>query len=1516
MGARGQARCPSANVCTRHPDFAAAESEVSVVIRKLSFAVPGALAAFALIILSGVPLPYAAHAQSSPSVALSLSSDTAEQGGAITATMSFGNLTEDFDRSTTDYIFRADVVDANDADADACEGDGLGIDRYMYQVDEDPEVRTGRISARCLAGGYTVIAIIASAANVELASATARFTITAPTNEPCSGGGYDPTPTAVAVTSVPIVVESTTADYFVLYVSHDVDGAEVELPVLVKKGGDGTTALAENLAALLKERYRVEKYLVSDPADVDGDCIDDITELGDPVGMNPVNPAAAIEPSKGAVAIPDRATFDALSLADSAIIKFTIFGADTDRPGVYFQNTNTYNSHFDFLPAIGIDPYMPGLLSGYLDYVPRFFAPDGSPGLYVYMLNYGQPFSLVDLSHTMLAASMPLIEYDLAYYMPNDKLPAYQHELTLYEASRINLVFDEDIAPKSDFSSLNQAEGYGFLRIMDLDESPNPRDVVIYEALPNELPRVAGIITTVPQTSLSHVNLRAVQDGVPNAYIGDAYRSHINSFVGKYIRYEVTKYDYFIRVATRAEIDAHFASSRPGKKQTPQRDLAVTEITPLSEVGFEDWKAFGVKAANVAVLGTFDFPEGTVPDGFALPFYFYDEFMKHNGFYDDIKEMLADAGFQADLGVQESKLKKLRKAIKKGETPGWIIDALTEMNELFPEGTNRRYRSSTNNEDLPGFNGAGLYDSKTQKPKEDEEDIAKSLKQVYASLWNFRAFTERDFHRIDHLTAAMGVLVHPNYSDELANGVAVSFNPLYRGIRDGWYYVNTQIGEDLVTNPDALSVPEEILLNPAGGYFVLRTSNQKPPGQLLMSNDQLDQLRRHLAVIHKKFAELYNPGSDEDFVMEIEFKVTSDNVLAIKQARPWVFGLVQTVPASATLSDLTLSSVYIGTFGPATTEYTADVDNDLTETTITATVNEAGATYTVKLGGVADSDGTVSLSVGSNVITIEVTSEDEQTTKTYKVTVTRAEPLSTDATLNALELSGVSIGTFDPAATRYAASVANDVTETTVTLTKSHDGATYVIKLGGAEDGDGVIPLAVGENVIAVEVTAEDGQTTKTYAVTVTRAGASLPVTVDLSPTGPVTEGTEIAVTMTFGGLTFDTDRSTIDYTFRADVLDSEYEDADQCETQNGGYGLGVQRYMYQVDEDPETRTGTVSADCPAGDYTLRASVSSPDSVALASASTSFTVSNPPEQQQPEPASSDATLSGLTLSGAPFAFGPSIESYEVSVGHEVEQTTITAETNDEAASYEVALVLAASYEDGTVGLAVGANLIVLLVTAADGETMKTYTVTVTRAEAATPSTDAVLSGLTLSGVDIGTFDPATTEYDADVGHDVDETTVTPATNDDRATYVIKLDGVADADGVIPLIAGSNVIAIEVTAEDGETAKTYTVTVTRAAPPLSKDATLSGLTLSGAPFAFDSAIESYEVSVGHEVEQTTITAETNDEAASYEVALVLAASYEDGTVGLAVGANVIILVVTAADGETMKAYTVTVARAEA
>ena len=51
--------------------------------------------------------------------------------------------------------------------------------------------------------------------------------------------------------------------------------------------------------------------------------------------------------------------------------------------------------------------------------------------------------------------------------------------------------------------------------------SHGSRDIVLYDQLPNSLPRVGGIMTSVVQTPLSHVNLRAIQDNVPNAYIAD-----------------------------------------------------------------------------------------------------------------------------------------------------------------------------------------------------------------------------------------------------------------------------------------------------------------------------------------------------------------------------------------------------------------------------------------------------------------------------------------------------------------------------------------------------------------------------------------------------------------------------------------------------------------------------------------------------------------------------------------------------------------------------------------------------------------------------------------------------------------------------------------------------------------------------------------------------------------------------------------------------------------------------------
>lgn len=440
--------------------------------------------------------------------------------------------------------------------------------------------------------------------------------------------------------------------------------------------------------------------------------------------------------------------------------------------------------------------------------------------------------------------------------------------------------------PVAEFAPLHPAVGFGLLRKMTLEERPGSLDVVLYEALPNEMPRVAGVITTVGQTPLSHVNLRAVQDNVPNAYIADALSNPgITGLIGRYVKYTVTSEGFTVVSATQAEVEAHHAAARPASTQTPERDLSVRTIAPLSEIGFDDWKAYGVKAANVATLATFDLPDTVIPDGFAVPFAFYDEFMKANGLYDRVAKMLADKTFTTDPDAQDALLADLRKSIKDAPLPESAMTSLDAMHKSFPEGSSVRCRSSTNNEDLPNFSGAGLYDSKTQHA--DEGHIAKCIKQVFASVWNLRAFLARDYYRIDHLATAMGVLVIPSVSDEKANGVAVSIDPVYD--TPGAMYVNTQLGEDLVTNPDGVTVPEALLLGDDGSVTPISRSSLAEPGEFLMTDAQVQTLRASLATIHERFAALYNVTEGEKFAMEVEFKITNDDKVMIKQARSWVF---------------------------------------------------------------------------------------------------------------------------------------------------------------------------------------------------------------------------------------------------------------------------------------------------------------------------------------------------------------------------------------------------------------------------------------------------------------------------------------------------------------------------------------------------------------------------------------------------------------------------------------------------
>ncbi len=626
-------------------------------------------------------------------------------------------------------------------------------------------------------------------------------------------------------------------------------------------------------------------------------------------------PPAQLPIEQGARAIPDRATFETLARRDDVPgqlaapeCKLLILGVDTPAPQLHFLNTNAYQYHWVFATeALHLQISKPDFnavtyfrddrsnLAGTIIANDRF-EPSGGGAAGLFALEFW-PTDPVRAQHVALAyelvrAAMPFAAEQLAYHPAGDT----QEALFAQDAERLGELGVRSISTSELFASvayvaLNPGEGFGVLGAVDPTAArpPTIRDVAVFSSLPNDLGHVAGVISATPQTPLSHINLKAKQNDTPNAYVREAAtHPKIVPLLGQVVRYEVRPDDFTVAPATPEEVTAWLERVRPKKPQSPPRDLALTAITDLDELGHADVERVGAKAANVAELRKM-LPAGVAPDGYAIPFSFYDRFMRDGGFYGDANDIICDETLKTDPVAREAALDKLRKKMKKAELAPEHAAAISELQERFDAGTPIRCRSSTNNEDLEGFNGAGLYDSYTHRP--DEGDLSKSVKQVWASLWNFRAYDERDFHRIDHLAAAMGVLMHHNYDDELANGVAVTKNP-YDPVWPG-FYVNVQVGESLVTNPDPDATPDELLISAIGEHDeyetqYIRRSTLTTGGRPVMTGEQIAGLTDLLETIQARFKVIYGKRADAGFAMDVEFKVDADSRLAVKQARPWV----------------------------------------------------------------------------------------------------------------------------------------------------------------------------------------------------------------------------------------------------------------------------------------------------------------------------------------------------------------------------------------------------------------------------------------------------------------------------------------------------------------------------------------------------------------------------------------------------------------------------------------------------
>ncbi len=471
------------------------------------------------------------------------------------------------------------------------------------------------------------------------------------------------------------------------------------------------------------------------------------------------------------------------------------------------------------------------------------------------------------------------------------------------------------VAPNAPFMNvtyqpLTEGIAYGTLRFVTAsaleDAALGSNVVVITDDVPNDIPLVGGLITEAFQTPLAHVNVLSQNRGTPNASLANA-RERLAPYLDELVRLEVSATGVDVELADPEEAAAFWQQRvQQGPAVAPRLDKKLRGVQPLSDHDLSSLPAIGAKAAQMAELARIDITVSycsepvrpTIPaQPFAIPVVHSLEHLKASGADELLDELKQDAGFVADPKTRALGLAAVRELIMQTPVDDELLSDVEEaVRERF--GNRRvRFRSSSNTEDLPNFNGAGLYTSVSAELDDPERRVDDALRTVWASLWNLRAYDERAFANIDDESIAMGVLVHPASLSEEANGVAVSRNVLDPD-RGDIYYINAQAGEASVTNPAPGVSTEQFVyrwgrtprLVYHGESSLVATLSGSP--DRVLSAAEADAVSCALRGVHEWFRPLLDPEQEARwFAMEIEFKLSDgDRSLLIKQARPHSFG--------------------------------------------------------------------------------------------------------------------------------------------------------------------------------------------------------------------------------------------------------------------------------------------------------------------------------------------------------------------------------------------------------------------------------------------------------------------------------------------------------------------------------------------------------------------------------------------------------------------------------------------------
>lgn len=603
------------------------------------------------------------------------------------------------------------------------------------------------------------------------------------------------------------------------------------------------------------------------------------------------------------------------SLPGSWSVKTILDQADGNR--LYLLNTRKYRIHWEFaserlsgngkplvssMSKFGTEYYTPGrrFILGTLARYER-------PGIWTFELTPSDNASaeMIALAYAKLAEAC-FCGKDLYFHATSQAIEAEAAKLP----ASIKVITTPQMYQDVAYQPLHFGTSIGRLVFPSADklklENVGPRDIVVLEAAPDTLPIVSGLITRQFQTPLSHLNVSAQDRGVPNMGLRGALTdSTLRALEGKWVKLTVATTGYSVTEVTQAEADAWWNAYEPVPVVLSPMDTSMIGLVDLEDI--LDWNtsgpraalekaipAFGGKTTHFAALPHLDTSKVRYEKSFGIPISYYWQHLQRHGLHDTLARILADPQFKADPAERAHRLQSFRKAIEEAPLDSAFWNLLTaKLDATFPGRETIHFRSSTNAEALDHFTGVGLYESKIGN-RSAVGSLRKALLEVWSSVWDPRAFAERDHRRIDHRSVGMALLVQAPQDEVKANGVAISSNPFDPPGYEPGFYINVQAGSGPVSHPDPSITSEQFVFHwwVTGQPIVqMALSNQVPVGTSVLTPAQTHALGAALREIQIFFLPLYGEDLSHWFGMHTEFKLVprpgAEPAIILTQARPY-----------------------------------------------------------------------------------------------------------------------------------------------------------------------------------------------------------------------------------------------------------------------------------------------------------------------------------------------------------------------------------------------------------------------------------------------------------------------------------------------------------------------------------------------------------------------------------------------------------------------------------------------------